>query len=150
MEKYTNGSVPTESTLRKNYLSCCYEDAVRRVRNIIKDNNIWVSIDELTDVDSRCVANVIVGTLFADHPGDIFLLHSKVLDKGSHTTIAIPCESATKMLWKDEVKRDRILLFITDAAPYMLKAAKGLKMLYLRMVRLTCLMHGLHRVAEEI
>ena len=129
MEKYTNRSVPTESTLRKNYLSSCYKDAVRRVRNIIGDNKIWVSIDESTDVDSRCVANVIVGTLFADRPGNIFLLHSEVLDKVSHTTIAILFDSAMKMLWKDEVKRDRILLFVTDAAPYMLKAAKGLKML---------------------
>ena len=58
-----------------------------------------------------------------------FLLHSEVLDKASHTTIAILFDSAMKMLWKDEVKRDRILLFVTDAAPYMLKAAKGLKML---------------------
>ena len=51
-----------------------------------------------------------------------------------------------KILWKDEVKRDTILFFVTDAAPYMLKAAKGLKMLYPRMVHLTCLAHGLHRV----
>jgi hypothetical protein len=29
MEKYTNRSVPTESALRKNYLSSCYEGAVR-------------------------------------------------------------------------------------------------------------------------
>jgi hypothetical protein len=150
MEKYTNRSVSTESTLRKNYLSSCYEDAVRRVRNIIGDNKIWISINELTNVDSRCVASVIVGTLFADRPGNIFVLHSEVLDKVSHTTIAILFDSAMKMLWKDEVKRDRILLFVTDAAPYMLKAAKGLKMLYPRMVHLTCLVHGLHRVAEEI
>jgi hypothetical protein len=79
MEKYTNRSIPTESALRKNYLSCCYKDAVRKVRNIIGDNKIWVSIDELTDVDSRCVADVIVGTHFADRPGNIFLLDSEVL-----------------------------------------------------------------------
>ena len=54
------------------------------------------------------------------------------------------------MLWKDEVKRDRILLFVTDAAPYMLKVAKGLKMQYTKMVHLTLLAHGLHRLAEEI
>jgi hypothetical protein len=97
MEKYTNSSVPTESTLRKNYLSSCYKDAVRRVRNIIGDNKIWVSIDESTDVDSRCVANVIVGTLFTDGTGNIFLLHSEVLDKVSHTTIATLFDSAIKM-----------------------------------------------------
>jgi hypothetical protein len=49
----------------------------------------WESKDELTDVDSRHVADVIVGTHFADHPGDIFLLHSEVLDKVNHTTIAV-------------------------------------------------------------
>jgi hypothetical protein len=32
-------------------------------------------------VDSRCVANVIVGTLYADHTGDIFVLCSEVLEK---------------------------------------------------------------------
>ena len=32
----------------------------------------------------------------------------------------------------------------------MLKAAKGLKMLYPRMVHLTRLAHGLHRVEEDI
>ena len=71
IEKYTNRSIPTESTLRKNYLSSCYEDAVRRGRNISRDGKIWVSIDESTDVESRCVANVIVVTLFADRPGNI-------------------------------------------------------------------------------
>jgi hypothetical protein len=93
---------------------------------------------------------VIVGTLFADRPGDIFMLHSEVLDKVSHTTIAILFDNAIKMLWKVEVTRDRILFLVTDAAPYVLKAAKGLKILYPRMVHLTCLAHGFHRVAEEI
>jgi hypothetical protein len=92
---------------------------LQEVRNII-GHKIWVSIDESTDVDSRCVANVIVGTLFADCPGNIYLLHSEVSDKVSHTTIAILFDSAMKMLWKDEMKRDRIHLFVTDAAPYML------------------------------
>jgi hypothetical protein len=100
MEKCMNRIVPTESNLQKNY----YEDAVRGVRNIVGDNKIWISIDESTDIDSRCAANVIVGTLFADRPGNIFLLHSEVLDKVTHTTIAILFDSAMKMLWKDEVK----------------------------------------------
>jgi hypothetical protein len=42
------------------------------------------------------------------------------------------------------------MLFVIDAAPYILKAAKGLKMLYPRMVHLICLASGLHRVEEEI
>jgi hypothetical protein len=54
-----------------------------------------------------------------------------------------------KMLWKDEVKRDRILLFVTDVAPNMLKAAKGLKMLYPRMVHLLFVADGLHNLQSQ-
>jgi hypothetical protein len=42
------------------------------------------------------------------------------------------------------------VLFVTDTAPYMVKAAKGLQVLYPRMVYLTCLVRALHRVAKEI
>jgi hypothetical protein len=55
-----------------------------------------------------------------------------------------------KLLREGEVKRDSILLFVTDAAPYMVKAFMGVQVLYPRMVHLTCLAHALHRVAEEI
>jgi hypothetical protein len=103
LEKYTNRSVPTESALGKNYLASCYEDTLRRVRNIIGDK-IWVSIDESTDVDSRYVVNMIVGTFLANRPGDIFLLHSEVLDKVNHTTVVILFNNKMKILWKDEVK----------------------------------------------
>jgi hypothetical protein len=43
-----------------------------------------------------------------------------------------------------------VLLFISDAAPYMTKAAKVLQLLYPKMVHVTCLAHALHRVAEEV
>jgi hypothetical protein len=63
LEKYTNHPIPTESTLRKNYLASCYEDTINKIRNNVGKNKIWVSIDETSDVDGRFVANVIVDTL---------------------------------------------------------------------------------------
>lgn len=39
---------------------------------------------------------------------------------------------------------------MTDAAPYMMKAARALKVFYPKMTHVTCIVHGLHRVAEEI
>jgi hypothetical protein len=42
-----------------------------------------------------------------------------------------------------------VLLFVSDAAPYMIKAAKALQLLYPKMVHITCLAHALHRVVEE-
>lgn len=32
-----------------------------------------------------------------------------------------------KLLWPDEVKHDQVLLFLTDAERYMIKADKGFK-----------------------
>ena len=43
-----------------------------------------------------------------------------------------------------------MLLFLTDAAAYMIKAASKIKERYPKMIHLTCLAHGVHRIAEEI
>jgi hypothetical protein len=43
-----------------------------------------------------------------------------------------------------------VLLFVSDAAPYMIKAAKALQLLYPKMIHVTDLGHALHRVAEEV
>ena len=43
-----------------------------------------------------------------------------------------------------------MLLFVSDAAPYMIKAAKALQLLYPKMIHVTCIAHALHRAAEEV
>ena len=88
---------------------------------MVGENKIWVSIDETPDACRRSIANVVIGTLFADHPGDIFLLDSQVLDAVNNSTIAILFDNAMKLLWGGEVKRENVLLFLTDGAPYMVK-----------------------------
>jgi hypothetical protein len=41
---------------------------------------------------------VVIGTLFADSPGDIYLLDSKVLDRINHTKIAAIVNNAIELL----------------------------------------------------
>lgn len=48
------------------------------------------------------------------------------------------------------VDEERILLLVTDAAPYMIKVGKKLKLFYDNMVHITYIVHGLHRIAEEV
>jgi hypothetical protein len=43
-----------------------------------------------------------------------------------------------------------VLLFVSDAALFMIKAAKSLQLLYPKIKRVTYLAHALHRVAEEV
>jgi hypothetical protein len=64
---------------------------------------MWVSTDETTDVGGRYVANVVIGTLFADSPSDIDLLDSEVLDRVNHTTIVAIFDYGMKLLRKGRV-----------------------------------------------
>lgn len=49
-----------------------------------------------------------------------------------------------------DVERNKVLLFASDAAPYMILAMQSLKVLYPKMIHVTCAAHGLHRVAEYV
>lgn len=53
------------------------------------------------------------------------------------------------LLWLGGI-HDNVLLFLSDAAPYMIKAGSSIKALYSKMVHVTCLSHVMHRIAEEI
>lgn len=48
------------------------------------------------------------------------------------------------------IHKKKVLLFVTDAAPYMVKSANHLKAFYNEMIHLTCLAHAAHRVCEFI
>lgn len=48
------------------------------------------------------------------------------------------------------VEREKVLLIVTDAAPYMILAMSNLKVLYPNAIHVTCTAHALHRVAEFI
>ena len=63
LEKYTNQHIPSESTLKKNYVDTNYVLTMQRIKDEVKDKKIWVSIDEMTDVKGRYVVNVIIGTM---------------------------------------------------------------------------------------
>lgn len=78
------------------------------------------------------------------------LLTSEVLEKVNHSTIAKLFDKSMALLWPKGVRHDDVLLLVSDAAPYMVKSASVIKVLYSKMVHITCLAHGLHRVAEEV
>ena len=44
----------------------------------------------------------------------------------------------------------KVHVLVTDSAPYILKAAKALQVFYSNLIHVTCLAHGLHRIAEKI
>jgi hypothetical protein len=54
------------------------------------------------------------------------------------------------LLWPNGIQYERVLLFVTDAASYVIKAGTAHKVIFPNMTHLTCFAHGLHRIAETI
>ncbi|KAE9536129.1 hypothetical protein AGLY_007352 [Aphis glycines] len=149
LTKYTGQLIPDESTIRKNYITEIYQETLSSIRNIIQDGPIWISIDETVDIEGRHVGNVIVGKL-SETFSKPFLLNCTQLEKCNHKTIAKLFNDSMSLLWPNGVKHENVLLFLTDAAPYMVKSAVAINVFYPKMIHLTCLAHGLHRIGETI
>lgn len=148
---YLKKSIPCQSTLRKNYVDKIYDCESDKIKSFLKHIYLWVSMDETTDIGGRYVANFMVGVL--DKNEDVskrkFLLNAIELKKANHETIVRAFNDSIDLLGKD-FDKNKIPLFLTDAAPYMVKSANVLKIFYPKLIHVTCLVHGLHRVAEEI
>lgn len=152
LQKYcVNQNIPDESTIRKKYLEVIYKDVLEEIRKDIGDNNIWISADETVDKCGRYIAHLVCGKLDHMGPSRPHLLACKALDVVNHSTIARFVNDSVHKLWpNDESSSERVLIFISDAAPYMVKAAKSLLLFYPNLLHVTCLAHGLHRVAEKV
>ncbi len=98
----------------------------------------------------RYIANVIVGALKSDGPSRAHLIHLEHLEKTNAQTIAKTFTTALQILWPQGIQYDRVLLFVSDAAAYMKKVGKDLATLFPKMIHVTCLAHGLHRIADHI
>jgi hypothetical protein len=78
------------------------------------------------------------------------LINTEELEKANHQTIFKLFDKSMNLLWPQGVQHDSGLLFMSDAAPYMVKSGKAIQALYSKMVHVTCIVHGFHRVAEEV
>ncbi|XP_018496447.1 uncharacterized protein LOC100899436 [Galendromus occidentalis] len=148
--KYCSEQIPSSSTLRKKYLQSVYEHKLNNIREYIAENPIWLSMDESTDVTGRFVAHTVVGTLEMSGTKS-FLLHAETLGKtNSSRIVAQHMLNSLAILGPDGIRHDKVLLLVTDGAAYMKKAGSALKIIFPRMLHITCVAHAIHRVAEEV
>ncbi|XP_066902302.1 uncharacterized protein [Halyomorpha halys] len=150
LEKYTCGVMPNESSLKKIYMKIIYKETLPEIRKAISNGPIWIFVDETTDIEGRYIANIIVGTLSIEAPSKSYLLNCEILEKCNHETIARFDNQFLTVLWPMGISHGKVLLFLSDAAGYTNKAGNALKVLYLKIVHLTCLAHAFHRVAETV
>lgn len=109
-------------------------------------------MDESPDSSGRKVGNVVVGVLENNEIASkrCFLLACREMSASNHVTVARLFNESLQLLWPNGIKFDNVLLLLTDAAPYMKKAAEGLSVSFPNMIHVTCIVHGLHRVCEQV
>lgn len=105
-------------------------------------------MDETTDVEGRYVVHVIVGKLSADSPSQPFLVSCEVLEKCNHATVARHFNECMSLLWPSGVQHENVLLFLSDGAPYMIKARSAIKVFYPKLIHIKCLAHAYHEVGD--
>ncbi|PSN38394.1 hypothetical protein C0J52_18748 [Blattella germanica] len=72
------------------------------------------------------------------------------LQKANASTVMQSIMDFFQKLWPSGTEFEKVLLVVTDQAPYMLSAIKQLKPLFPKLKHGTCLAHALHRVCESI
>jgi hypothetical protein len=151
LEKYCQKNILDESTLRKSYVIGIYTRVINNIRQQIQNHYVYFVVDETTDSRGRYIANLLVGRLSEGGPSKSYLIACKQLEKTNHVTILrFVNESLMNFFRPEVVPTEKILLMLSDAASYMVKAGHQLKLLYPNLIHYTCLAHRLNRVAEEI
>ena len=116
----------------------------------MKDEHIWASIDQSTDSKQNHISNIIVGHMNATKQKHSYLIHSEKLPKTNNSTVIHSLLNGLTILWPKGIQYNKVLLFLTDAAPYNKTAFKTLTNIFPKMIHVTCVCHGLDNVCNLI
>ena len=140
---------PRDQALATTYLDKMYNIAISSMKEELSTGPVWVSMDGTTDSCGRPVANVIIGKLDKAQFHKPYLANCEFLDGPENTKRVAKLVQDT--LVKYNIKPAEMKLLVSDAVSYMLAAGQILKKkCNLKLIHVTCLAHGFHRVCETI
>ena len=149
LEEFTERRIPNESTLRLHYVEPLYKRIIEKIREKVDSNYVYFIIDEATDTCERKVLNVLVGVLNGEYSKPM-LIDVKFHENTKHSSIQTAFLDSCQLLWSNGIQYNKVLLLVTDAAPYMTCSATNLKTFFSNMSHITCIVHALDRVCRKI
>lgn len=96
------------------------------IKKRVNGEKIWSTLDITTDIEGRYIVNTIIGILLHESPGEIFLINVEEFDKTNHITICKDFDKSLLLIWSEGICYEDLLLYLTDAVPYMKKVAHHL------------------------
>ena len=137
-------NTPSESSCRRKVPEV-HKNNVKCIENILSNNHCFIICDEAS-IEQQKFFHVLVGRI--DNPKKIFLYKSKTILGNINSDYVIhEIDQVTRDL---SLKREQFNLFITDAAPYIVKAGQFLSKLFPDMFHTTCVAHLLHNCANKV
>ncbi|XP_003740210.1 uncharacterized protein LOC100908774 [Galendromus occidentalis] len=149
LENTTTKLIPNESRLRNFHVHEIYQRKMQIIRESIGSSSSRISIDETIDFMGRNFAHVLIGSLNKETAGLPYISNCEIVDGTNAHTVLRVFYRRVEDLWRTDVQHERVLLFVADAAPYTVAAARSLKVLFPNMIHIICIAHAIHREAEQ-
>ena len=135
---------PSKSACRKEVNDLASQES-ERIKKLLTKKPTFLVVDE-SDVLGQKYVNVLAGLM--EEPNKTYLIACSPLSENSNSSNI--CTIVNDCLKETVITREMFLLLLSDAAKYMLKAGDTLKIIYQRLLHVTCTAHLLHNCAEHI
>lgn len=136
--------LPSESAARSR-VEKISDECIEHVKEKLKGVDVFIVVDE-SEIRDVSFVNILVGRI--DDPQTTYLIMTKDLEHAPNKNII--CQVVEDALHLMEVPRERFLLLISDAAPYMHAAKNVLVSFYPNMFHITCAAHLLHNCVLRV
>lgn len=134
----------SESSARRQIIGLA-ENHLAKLVEYFQTGDIFIVFDE-TEIKRKKYINILAGLV--EKPEKILCIECIVLHQNICYSIVI--ETIYNSLDKINASRDRLVLIISDAATYMVKAVRQMKTTRPNLLHITCLAHLLHNCAIRI
>eukprot|EP00095_Tigriopus_kingsejongensis_P009613 maker-scaffold1451_size40729-snap-gene-0.2 protein:Tk09613 transcript:maker-scaffold1451_size40729-snap-gene-0.2-mRNA-1 annotation:"PREDICTED: uncharacterized protein LOC100902024" len=147
LEVYCKQPVPGRNTLTK-VIDEETKEQLQKIKAKLSGKDLCIQVDETTDRQGRSMTAILASPLDGQTLDRPFIIDCVDIITANNVTLQQAVIKSLSRLFGDEVDFNKLRVFLTDGAPYCIKAGLGLKSLCPNMLHITCLAHGVNRVAE--
>eukprot|EP00096_Caligus_rogercresseyi_P008862 TRINITY_DN287_c0_g1_i17.p1 TRINITY_DN287_c0_g1~~TRINITY_DN287_c0_g1_i17.p1 ORF type:complete len:283 (+),score=8.15 TRINITY_DN287_c0_g1_i17:39-887(+) len=147
MEKYCGQRPPSRPTIN-NHLKSQSSNILSQIKENVQGKDVYISLDETRDIKDRPMTAVLMGSLDGDNPTKPYLIDLLNVGSLNHLKVFNLVRKNVDHFLGPDYQASQLKLFISDGASYCVKAAGELKKSFPKVIHVTCLAHGFHRLAE--
>lgn len=85
IRKFCGAEIRSAVTLDRNHSYELYDECVRQIFEILKDDKLWFGVDETTDAAGRTVAGMILGSIDDPKKGPFLVEYDELIDGSAHS-----------------------------------------------------------------